>query len=446
MSTCSRRQNLLTNKKTLLIVICTWIFIAAWYLIHTKWGDMDISMCYDCLRHFGKTHWIAVEHRLTGGTEMSHQPPLYYLINSIIFKDTLFPNHQNENPMPHINVVRALSVIYGGLTLFLLSSLLKQITKHELDKLLVLLYLCTTPKFVNIFTSYNNDVLLILLIAALGVIAYKLYYRASFLLEVGLFITAVASIFTKYTSVLFIISLILICCKNFLRFKPPMKNELRIILILTLSLITLIPWIYYCKKIANPPVELSPAWDTNVFKGINNTDYGWLMRNIIQASKMVIRIPLLQLPKRAWEDPWVHTLDEPQTKKSDFWAYSWISSAIGAVIYHKPSQQVIWLLLFVHLLIYIIAFREIFRSKITQLATFIIFFTGFMHLGYLVEKNFEGSAFDYRYQGWNLGLWTILILSALSNPTFRFIPKRMLMIIAVLINTYVVMVGDGYLW
>ena len=437
---------MLTNKKTLIIVICAWIFIATWYLTHTKWGNMDVSMCYDCIVHFNKTHWIVVEHQLAGGTEMLHQPPLYYLINSIVFSDTLFTNHQNENPMPHINVVRALSVIYGGLTLFFLSFFLQQVTKCELDKLLVLLYLCTTPKFVNIFTSYNNDTLAILLIAVLGVIAYKLCYKSSLLLAICLFITATASIFTKYTSVLFICSIIVICCKNCLKLKLPTKNELKIVFILILSLTSLIPWVHYCTKISNPPIPLFPTSDTTIFQGIHNTDYGHLTKNIKQALKMVIRIPILQLPKRAWEDPWTHTLDEPQTKKSDYWAYSWMSSVIGAAIYHKPSQQVIWLLLFIHLLVYIIAFRELFRSKITRLVTFIIFSTSFMHLAYLLNKDFTGSTFDYRYLGWNLGSWTILILSALSNPTFKFAPKRMLMIVAILINTYVVMVGDGYLW
>lgn len=402
-------------------------------------------MCYDCLAHFNKTHWIVVEHRLAGETEVPHQPPLYYLINSLIARDTLFPNHYHENPTLHINIVRALSVVYGGLTLFFLSFFLQQVTKCELDKLLVLLYLCTTPKFVNIFTSYNNDTLAILLIAVLSMIAYKLCYKPSRLLEICLFITATASIFTKYTSVLFIIAVITICCKNFLKLKLPTKNELKIVFILIFSLTSLIPWVHYCTKISNPPIPLFPPWDSTVFNGIHNTDYRWLMRNTKQALKMVVRIPILQLPKQAWEDPWTHTLNEPQTKKGDYWAYSWISSVIGAVIYNKPSQQVIWLLLFIHLIVYILAFRELFRSKVTRLATFVIFSTSFMHLAYLVNKDFTGSAFDYRYLGWNLGSWTILILSALSNPSFRFIPKRMLMIVAILINTYVVMVGDGHL-
>ena len=432
----------MSNKTSLVIVVLVWIFVATNYLVHTPFGPMNICMCHDCLSHLQYTETLLKQDRfplLLGGIgnfDASHHPPLYYLINSFIAPDQLMKG----NRMVHVNLVRAMSVVYGAIVLLLISWFLNLISKDPIRKLLVLLFIATTPKFVNVFTSYNNDTLTIVLSMLVLFIAYRLYMSWSNKLLILLFLVATCGLYTKVTIVIPILFVILLCFRNLLLMKLPTKNQMMVVIVLMLSLSLLLLWYNFRTGVERRPIINYPRFT------ISSPQINYVINS-------AFRVPLLQIPQEAWGDPWVHTTNDPWSnnghparKADNYYAYMWISSVIGSAIYTKPSISVVWFMLFVHLLVCLFTLREIFRrealkAEIIRLSIFLIFFSHLIHL-VVLSFLYSGASLDYRYLCWTWLGWAILYVSALSkNPKLLSI----LMFVSILINIYVNVTVDGYL-
>lgn len=432
----------LTNRTILEIVILVFIAVSVSYLVRTNFAYLPGSMCYDCDFHMGFTHTIVNEHRypklieslavLGGQPKAFHHPPLYYLINALIA-----PGSLKENIIIHVNFVRFISMVYGVIALLFIYWAISTLTQDMTAKLLVLLYISTTPKFVNMFASYNNDTLATVLSIAILLLAYKclqepLKYKVSYL-----FPLALGALYTKYTAVFPLVCIITICIVNPITKWFPTHKEKRIILILASSILLLLPWIYFQNFSMPNTLPL----------GVSNSNPHFpTYEDIENGISRTIRIPFLQLPKEAWGDPWVHTLDEPATKKSDYWAYTLISYVIGAVVYLTPPVQVIWFLLFIHLVNFLIAIRLSLKTTITRLALAIILLSHVLHLLYLVYVKFHCASLEHRFIAWNWLLWAILYTNALSNSRFQWFSKKSLIAIGIILNIYVVANGTGHLW
>src|SRR3989338_11163834 len=141
---------MISNRTLLEIVIAVWLIIASLYLIHTPLDHRN----HDYGHHLFYTEIISKEHSFLkpyDGTE-TYQPPLYYLVNSFIAPESI-----KSDKISHSNYVRVLSVVYGSITIFLLFCLLKEAFYNPVFCLFPLLFLITTPKFVFVFSTYNND-------------------------------------------------------------------------------------------------------------------------------------------------------------------------------------------------------------------------------------------------------------------------------------------------
>ena len=357
------------------------------------------------------------------------QPPLYYLINSYIAPGSL----REGNEESHANLVRFISIIYGALALLLIAGLLDDLKIDPLKQFLALLFLSTTPKFVLIFSTYNNDSLATLLCIGILTVSYKLYNKWSKHLSLILFILAVSAIYTKYSAIPCILAIIIICSKNILKLKPPNEVQRKIIITLTLALLSLLPWlIFHNYKYTN---KLFP----------HNANYAipkelTLEKRITNLSS-VLKFPLLQ--KEEWEHPWLSTTEEEkdtrkELKKHDYLAYSFISSVISHFVADTPSESFVWSMLLIHFYVIIICLFSMPKLNIGKLTFTLILLSYFFqlcHSSQFVPAHIPGTL-DFRYISWSYLGWVVLYSVSLAEKSFFAKLQKYLLIAGVLMHIY----------
>ena len=402
---------------SLKVVLVTWAILATIYFHHTPPGERAL----DTEGHIEYTGIICNECRLPkpyDGHETYH-PPLYYLINSFIVpvspnKEKMASLHTGDLPgglEKHINYVQALSVCYGAIALWIVAWFLQTVTQDTPLQILVLLFIATTPKFVFVFSTYNNDSLVTLLCIAVTALSYKLYHKWCWKYAVFLLMTATAAVYTKYTSLFCMAVIVLMCCKNLLRRKLPGLIEKRIISTIALSIILFTPWmIFHNYHYTGIPITFN-------FNGDINRQLAF--SQIKKTFSTVIKNPLTEKFPHEWDKPWAHSYECPETKHHDYLASSFVNSIIGEYEFIKPGVNYIWSILWLHLLGYIIALTQIFKSNITKAAACFIFFTHLINLASIALLNtpINPCFLDYRYICWSWIGWGILYASASSNKS-----------------------------
>src|SRR3989338_386537 len=202
----------LSNRTVIEIVIAVWIIVAVGYLTHTP---ID-HRAHDISGHLEYTKIVFSELRLPHPYEgwETFQPPLYYLINSLIA-----PPHNILEGLYHIIYVRYLSVFYGLISILVIAWFLMKIDISPFYRMLVLLFIVTTPKFVFMFSSYNNDSLATMLSILIVGLSYKLFSDQSMRYRLLLLLVATLGPYAKYTALLAILSLLIFCSRNLLKLK-----------------------------------------------------------------------------------------------------------------------------------------------------------------------------------------------------------------------------------
>ena len=427
------------NKKVILIALIFWFIIAGVYISHTGIGER----AHDMDGHVQYTQIIINEHRLPGPKEglQTYHLPLYYIINSLMAPKVLDSEkmalmwkgiYRNIGLDTHIRCVQAMSVLYGAIALVIIAWLLSKVTQNAKTILLVLLFIVSTPKFAFVFSTYNNDSLATVLSIAIIALSYRLYLNWSKHLAILLLIVATAGVYTKY-SVLFAIGAILaICCKDLLKLCFPNKTQYKIIGILLLSLILLFPWVkfhnyHYTGKYfpSNFEMDVEKGFNFNLLK----TTLG-----------IVLKIPKLQeYPPdytHEWDEPWSHPYAHPSTKRYDYFPFVYITSVIGEYVFNKPGINVIWLLLFIHFLLYPLSLMEVFRMPMARLAGALVLLSHLIHNVFMYLSPITPAVLDYRYIAWSWAGWAILYASALAyNSKLSWVLNKML-IIGFCLHTY----------
>ena len=402
----TRLKLILFDYKSILIIL--WLVIAIGYFLRTPYNHR----VHDVKGHINYTKFIVKKNHLPKpyqGWE-AFQPPLYYLINSCIEPDSL----KNGHIFPHVHYVRFLSIIYGAIAILLLISLLNDLSIPPSKQLLSLFFLFTTPKFVEMFSTYNNDSLATLFCVGIIVLSYKLYHKWSNALAVILLLIAIAGMYTKYSVIICALIVMLMCLKSVFKgqLSTPCKKLIFIMLIALLSLY--------------PRLVLHNYKHTNKFfpQNVEVFMYKKLsFENAFKSLRSVIKIPFAQ--KKEWKHPWIdkiridgHKLKEP--KQHDYFAFSFVSSVITKHITHAPSEAMIWFMLWVHFFVITFALRGVFSSSYTKLAFVLIVLAHLFHLFHCSQYKVAHIAgtMNFRYIAWSWVGWVVLYASSLSQKPF----------------------------
>lgn len=403
------------------ITIIVWVLISQLYLGKT----LPNERTHDLTPHVDYTYYLMHEHKIPDFsiTYVAQHPPVFYLISGFISKSLIGLEADRNN---HINLVRFLSTIYGAIGLLIIGLLLSKSPGTPFSKLLILLYTCTTPKFMYVFSTYNNDALITLLFFFMIFLIFKLYQRWSNLTALVLFLTASIAAYTK-NSTLFTIPeifiLYLICYHQNLLKKDFKTNHIKILSVLFLGLLTIFPYAYFHNY--KQYKKLFPF-----------TGETWFCENI-QPSDFIRNIDYLTTyNSNKWAEPWAF-----KPKKTDYLSFSIITSVIGEYTYVKPNVLVIWGLLILSLLIHLYSFFKSFKILNARPAIYIILITHLINFGSLLFLKtplvifYVAALMDYRYIAWLWLPWAIVINYSLEeNKNISLL--RTLLGLGIILNLY----------
>lgn len=433
---------MLSNRSIIEITIAVWIIIASLYLIHTPHDHRG----HDHWQHFFNTEYIVKMHKLPPPYEHweTYHPPLYYFINSFI-TPTNVKSTKIEDKVIHINYVRALSVLYGAIVLFLLNSILIYFKFNPLSRLISLIFLCTTPKFAFTFSIYNNDSLALLFSTVMIYSLFKIFKKWSNKWALILLIATTLGLYTKMTIFFLIFFIVTFCCRSFLKKELPNKVDKKVMVTMCLSVALLFPWMFLHNL--QHTGKLLPN-NNHVIK-----DKG--VDTHIKSALPLLYKDTIKGNEKKWTSPWVLPTwqsSPPDTKRYDYWSYFYITSVIGEYRFHKPHVNFIWALFFLHLIIYLFGLSKSTKSNINKLALSSIIFCHIIHILYLQfsisnAKFLIPSVMDFRYFGWLWISWIILFASTLDtgkNKVNKYLASVFLL--GTLVNVYVLMTVEGGFW
>lgn len=424
----------LSHRTILEIVILTWTVIVLVYLVRTPVADRT----HDLVGHLGYTKIVAQEKRLPSQLEstQSNNPPLYYLVNSLVAPKSLKSGGTDKTV--HIQYTKLLSVIYGVVTLLLIGNFLKRIAVPPLVILLILLFVGTTPEFVFVFTSYNNDSLAVLLSVALLVSLWSTYNNWSLWKMLVTLIIAICGLYVKCSMIFCLLSVILICLIKIARGVTVDKKLVKILAILLTSIVLFLPWLIF--------------HEGSIFlmgRSSGRINMSSVLLKGIERLSTVLKIPVLQTNNKEWKKPWVYPVTKDNidsihvsSKSFDYLSYIFVTSVIGEYEFKSPGIRVIWFLLGVHLFVYAVAVSGSFSSSVTKLAFGLIVLSHITHMLSLAfyETPILGYTMDYAHIFWSLLCWTILYSSAAQSK--REIVSSVfscLLLVGTIIHLYVLM-------
>ena len=428
------------EKIVISLALIFWLTIASLYFFHTPPNHRS----HDFIAHVEYTILLSVQKQFPHPYEAweTFQPPLYYLINSL-----LLPPVSIKNAFLHINLVSYVSLLYGLIALFIIYWLLRQTINNLFVRLLVLLFIGTTPNFVFLFSTYNNDSLATLLLIATFAIAYKLITNWSYKNAILLLLILTAGLYTKNTALAAITALCIYFSRNFIRFKLPDKTSLKILIILFLALSLFFPWTYFHNY-----KNTDRFFPTNVDNEINTKFNFELFDNVVG---IIFRIPDLQINKPTyqyeWDVPWVYPdwgIYHPSSKRYDYFGFSFITSIIGEYVFKSPYVIVIWIILYIHLIVTLFSLFNIPNTPLGNFSKFILITVYLLQIStlplspYLPQRNM-----DYRYIAWLWAPWAVINAYALDGK-YKLISLLLqsLVICAIAIQVYTLLTVKGGFW
>lgn len=413
------------NKKLTLLILLAWVIIALVDSNNTPIG----KHCHDCDAHLQYVQIIQSKHHLPSPHEGLHtyHPPLYYLIISFLTP--------SQDPDDINSFARALSIAFGVIATLIIILILEQFIKHKKHLALIALLTISTPKFVYIFTTFNNDSLATLLnISIIGLCLY-LYKTWNNKMSIALFLVSTCSFYTKYTSFYCITSILLtlfgITIFNFLRKNSQIKTYgKRLTAIFVTSFAMFLPWIIFHNY--HDTKEFFP---TSFEQQENRGD---LVQHINSIKSVIHFFPCLL--KDEWNSPWA--LDPP--KNNDFFAFSFVTSIIGEWWYSNPKVEYFFILLILHALIGLISAIYLFKSPINiYISFFFICCSYFTHLITISKITIpvQSCFMDYRYIAWNIPVWCIIFGNAFNKDIKEKSFLEVLYILSILIHLCILYSG-----
>lgn len=404
----------MNQNKVIFIVLLVWLMIADVYSSHTRYDERS----HDFPGHVYYTQHIFNQHKLPHPNSINeaHNPPLYYLIDSIIL-----PNNLNSTRENHINAVRFLSVIYGSIFLFVIWKLINRISSNNILNLFILLFTLTTPKFIFAFTTYNSDALSLMFCSLLIFYSTEYYFEPTKKNKLLLLIFSTLGFYTKFTIAFLMASIasiaLIIQFKN-IKVREYFKNILQIF---SLAIVFLSPYLFFHNY----------ALTNKLFpKNFTEMLYPkFELINFINSIYSVTLRPIINFNLNEWKEPWIypwaylHGYENPSTKVFDYFGFTFVTSIIGEYTLIKPDKLVIWIIFFLHLLIILIALQFSKKTLLVKLSFMLILFVHLIHI--LTMGFFKIPVYpctmDYRYICYLWVPWAIVYSSVKLGDNKFFI-------------------------
>lgn len=394
----------LSDKNVLFLITAIWFFLAVSFIflkpVNVFSHDVGAELEY--------TKIIVHKHRAplsSDETYVAHQPPLYFLLNSTFYS---LPDEL------HIKYVQALSVVFGFICLLVLYWFISKVTGSLMKKLLVLLLLLTTPKFVFLFTTYNNDSLAALLTFLLIAVSYSQYKNWSTGKGALLFLITALGVYTKYTMIWCISSVLITVLISSVFSKKGIKTFAKFLLIFSLAVISHLPYLYMhnYKNTGNVVIPMTPVEKVEKKVSFAKTK-----------SKLfgLIENPFFIKTSSKWKSPWVDPNQKrpPATcKRSDFLTTSFLTSIISERVFNNINKNIVYLILAIHFFFAILGALSATLSNIGRASLLAMLITLFIHLisaSIFITSPVHTCYMDYRYIPWNWIPGAVLLTSLLSN-------------------------------
>lgn len=371
--------------------------------------------------HVQYTHYIDQYNRIPNpyfGWE-TYQPPLYYLINSAFF---------NPSSPQHIQYVDYSSIGYGIIMILCMFWLLSQYKISSLIQFLVVLAITTTPYYYILFTEYNNDALVLMLLGLSLVLLNihliqdsKIHFTSLALITILLTL----SLYTKYTTMLFIIGYFIYLL--FLKYQKIIswKRIYYFVAISALVIILFSPWIYF--RNYKDTHKLLP---TN-FDKLTGTSIPTNLYPFIDQIPFTSNFEL--------STPFVNNVNIVSNEFSETIFSEW---TLG----NQSTVHISWIIYWLTLIITISLVKNHYKDKTIQQYLFLTFL-GYLGIFIYFLLTPEISAFNVRYVYWIMlpisVIFAVAFQQIISHEKFKINYKISMFILDIsLIAAHIILITD----
>ncbi|MCX5787044.1 MAG: hypothetical protein NTX64_00850 [Elusimicrobia bacterium] len=384
------------RSELLAVALLAWGIVAGIYLARTP----EFVRTHDFPAHRYYADIIMREHRLPAPYEHweTYQPPLYYLLNSVI---------SPGDPAGHVFGVRLLSLIYGGLCLVIIDRLLRRFKFAPPVRLLVLLWIATTPKYVMMFTTYNNDALATLLALAAIHSWTRLVDGWNIRQAAILALAGTAAAYTKWNvlGVLAILAALTLVLAVRRTIAPRQAAVIGLLMLLPGAL--LMPWlVLHNQRLTG---HLFPH---------NSQNFGTIgdFYRLPEPRRVLLAPPPLK--SAAWKVPYVNPDDRAEPKNASYCAYSFVTSIFGEYRFPERLKLLAWLTLAVHLVFMLAALSRVAWKGFTMLSGMGLLAGWGLQAVFLILVP-QITSMDFRLIAWTWPAWAILFAAALTSGDER---------------------------
>jgi hypothetical protein len=392
------------GRPSLILPILIWLAVSLPFVWHTP----DGTYTHDFPAHHDYTQRLHRDHRLPlpGEGVETHQPPLYYLM--------ALSCGAPDSPQ-HVRRVRCLSILFGALALALIASAMLETGCTALAAGLAASFLATTPHFVFFFTSYNNDVLAVLLGILLWSLLIRYAGRPSRRLAIAMGLVTCAGCFSKLAFGATAVSAL--AGAAYLRYRD--RLSARAFLDFAIAQVAVAPIILAYLFLHN----LGGAGRWMVLNPL--VDPGQALPH--SALRSILTPPGIT----RWE--WVTPFAEPFMpigKKNSLIAYGWVSAIFGEYPFLRVAHFCVWGIFWAQTIWLVAALREIFRDVSSRLCGLGLVVAWIALAGHVLAVPYA-SSMDFRHVAWVWLPLTLLRARAVEPALSRSLSTRRLIVAAI---------------
>ena len=349
-----------------------WLLLGGLHVLRTPLG----AFTHDFKDHLLYTRILTEQNRLPLPREgwETYQPPLYYMVNRVVLPAGTH----------HALIGRFLSVFYGFLFLWIIQALLRRYDMPLSHQALTLSFIASTPAFVFLFTSYNNDALATVCSALAIFWSIRLLDRWNSRWALYLFFSITAGLYSKLSFLFTLGSLFF----NALIFSVQAVRT-KLILLVVLSPLILLPWLIGHNYRLTQRLLPVPA-DFPLYEAIKLPHSWW----------QTVLTPPGWTPGE-WKDPWAHQWDALHHKKNSYLAYLLSTSVFGEFSFTFLPPIIFWAIGGAHVGMLFLSLGVIRRTRHCQIAAVLILF-GVLLFPLLIRRAAYAGLMDFRYIAW---LW-----------------------------------------
>jgi 4-amino-4-deoxy-L-arabinose transferase-like glycosyltransferase len=365
----------LKSPRRVLAVVGFWIAASGLFVLRSP----SPAYTHDFRGHLQHTVILFRAHRLAFPREgwETYQPPLYYLINCL-----LVPTHES-----HVLRVRLMSTLFGGISLLLMSWMLTRRRVAASIQVLVLCFIATTPAFLFLFTTYNNDSLAVPLAMGILITAFEYVSRPERRKLVLLGALTIAGLYTKLSVAFPIVALAVVLGGYVLLGKLAWARVWPVFAVLAVSVLMLAPWLIgHNYRLSGRLIPTSADAYTNDAYHLPHSS----LRTVLTPPGWT---------RGEWKDPFAHVWEAENHKKNSFLAYLFDTSVFGEYTFEFLPAVLPWGMLLIHAGLWLAAIWRA-RQSSEGLACLGLIVVGFLCASSLIFRAPFGGFMDFRYIAW----------------------------------------------